>query len=201
MQNRKDKSTKADGKSNRVPRLCQFLPKACQGGQWNPLTYDTVGIQFEFDFKLGGGLEIKPFILFNGDDLRNLDFKHLEAAAGISFEVSVGGSAEIAGFGSVFGSDETVLDQQGLQLPSLNASGCVPEIPICGKVSGSYDLAKKKLSSISYGGGLGQGVDVSYGQGYNSILAYGNGHNSNKGWWRWPFSNTYHPKVWKSPIP
>jgi hypothetical protein len=188
-----DGETSESNESN--GKLCNWLPKVCEGGSSNPFTYDTVGLQGEFDFKLGGGIEIKPFIIINGDDLRNLDFKNIEGAFGVSFEVTVGISAEVAGGLTVTGSDGSVLAQDGLQPPSGNLGACM--FSGCGKASASYSLAEQKVTQIAYTVGAGEGFDVSGGQAVNSLIIYG---DNNQGWLKIPFFPVHFPLNFSSPI-
>ena len=181
------------GKVKNKPRdkitLCDLAPKICQGGQYNPLTYDTIGLQFEFDLKLGGGIEFKPFVLLNGEKFRNLEWADMDGAVGFSIEVTVGASAQVAGGITILGSDGSVLDQRGLQ-SSGNVGGCSLALHGCIKASGTYSFEKERLTSVSYTGGGGKGFDLSFGEAYNEILFYQSG---NEGWWKLPFFPTQFP--------
>ena len=170
-------------------KLCALVPKLCQGGQYNPLTYDTIGMEFEFDAKLAGGIEFKLFWFLNGEKLRNFEWASMDGGVGYSIEVTIGASAQIAGGLTVVGSDGSVLDQRGIQ-SSGNIGGCSLTLHGCIKASGNYSFEKKRLTSISYTGGGGKGFDLSYGEEYNDILFYQNG---NEGWWKLPFFPTQFP--------
>jgi hypothetical protein len=131
----------------------------------NPLNWDTVGGQIEFDDKFFGGLEINPIVIYvDGDDLRNFRFREMAVGVGSSIDVSVGASYEMAGGLTFIGTDGSVLDQKGISDLNGNLGVCANEFAVCGKVSGSYDFEEQRLSSIAWSGGTGTGLgDVSIG--------------------------------------
>lgn len=153
----------SNGKNNSEKPLCQIAPGLCQGGRWNPLNYDTMGVAAKINLKILGGIEVTPTIFFDPDALLYLDLsKSDDVGLFLDFDVSVGISEVTAVGLSVIGADGGVPDQLGISGPNFNAVGCA--WGGCLGVGGTAsDISRLGFSSVNYFLGAGQGFDVSGG--------------------------------------
>jgi RHS repeat-associated protein len=149
---------------------------------WNPFAYETGEVSVKLDAKvvLGGegylslyfdqkevGNKLKQLAdaYIMGKDLSNFTLSDLEFYVGLDFNFSAGASEEISGLISYSGHDGSVKDQLdpkvsviGIDGVPIEVSGC-PLPPVCG--SGGTTITANGSSSVSYGLGVGEGVDLS----------------------------------------
>ena len=174
--------------SSKKEPLCEYLPIICKGGDKNPINYDTITLFANLDIKPIFGVEIRPYIMIDGNAIRNLDTDNFKAALGISASGTVGLSADGAIGLGIMGSQGSILENQGVQQPSWNLGGGLVLHYSYGR---GINLISSEQTSVSHTVGAGVGVDASVDViTINDVIVYGD-QSTNKGVWRIPFTSYF----------
>jgi hypothetical protein len=132
----------------------------------NPLSYNTLNISIFGSSKTILGANFGIDITINTKAIRESGLNGFQMSLGGSANVSLGASIETVGAISITGSNESINDQSGVKLigrdeVSGNVGACYPKLALCGGASAAIDPKSGNQSSITYYGGIGEGVDLS----------------------------------------
>jgi hypothetical protein len=147
-----------------------------------------IGLSFYIDQKgIRNNInEIGDFYKGN-KDISEVTLEDIDGYVGLDAKLSAGLSLKIDAVGSYSGMDGSVENQMGTKVIGkdgvpINASVCLPE-GACGLFGTTIDTVSGKPTSVSWGGGIGEGLDIGVDLFSASIPIY---YFNSNGTTKWP---------------